>query len=133
MSGEHEAWLAELKREGRLLGPGAVPFAMRGYEWRAEIALAGDFTGHTLIGRVKISPGAASNLAVMDMFGPVLNGTETVWRASLPASGTNSTNSFPADADLDGVARFPFLLVLIPPADNGQPLAGGLLTVLEAI
>lgn len=127
-------WLGELAREGKAIDDAGVPLAMRGYEWRMRVAVEGNFTGYQLIGRVKIAPDAATDLAVMAAFGPVFESGQTFWEMSLPNTGANSTTSLPMDADGDAVVKLPFLLTMVPPTPGmPYPLLGGRLTLIGAI
>ena len=128
-----DEWLAVLDSEGKLAPKSSIPFAMRGYGWGMQIALVGDFSGYTLVGRVKIAPDAPTDLAVMTAFGPVPFEGTTLWELSLPGSGQNSTANLPVNTNGDAVDKFLFLLVLVPPGGEPYPLLGGELTLMGAL
>ena len=128
-------WLRTLAGESKLAEPGDIPFAMRGYAWKLSIALDGDFTGFQILGRVKLYPDAAPNLAVLNVYGPVLYQGQTLWELSLPGAGdANSTSAFPPDTTGEAVQQYPMLLIMVPPAPaDPYPLLGGLFTLVGAI
>lgn len=122
-------WLKELAKEGKYADEKAVPLAMRGFEWRMQVAHEGDLTGYVLTGRVSVRPGAPPE-ASMDVLGPVLFEGSTLWEVSL--SGTQ-TSELPTSEDNKPVYYFPFLLTLIPPDGEVYPLIGGEIRLLGAI
>lgn len=128
-------WLEELAAEGKFASEDVIPFAMRGFEWRMQVIIDGDFSDYQLVGRVKATPNAPTNLAVMDVFGPTLFEGQTYWELSLPSGdGPGSTGAFPVGQIGDGVAKYPMLLVMVPPGGGAAyPLVGGLFTLLGAV
>lgn len=124
-------WLCELGREGKIVTDVGVPRAMRGFRWGMSIALEGDYTDHLLIGRVKTAPDAPDVVAVMDVFGPVLHEGSTLWELTIPAA---ETASMPAPVGGNGVAKFLFMLILVPPEPAAPyPLVASEFTLLGAL
>jgi hypothetical protein len=126
-----EEWLRALESQGKRAD--AVPYAFRGYAWKMQVRIQGDFTGFDLVGRIKTQPDAPTDLAVMETLGPVFDDGFTFYELSLDSEGLPSTAELPTEVGTRWVQRFPYAMTIIPPSDPPYILAGGLFTLLGAV
>lgn len=137
MSTNFDTWLRELQQAQK--GGIDLPAATRGLRWQEPIELEGNWTGATLAGVVRTAPDAAGDpLATFAITGPVVTpngaGWLSTWTAVLVAGTVaNSTGVLPADADFDGVERFPCSFLLTPLGGNQALLIGAALPVLGKV
>lgn len=118
-----EPWLAQLAAAGK--GPVTL-YATRGRAWRTTITLAGNWTGATMRGQIRLEPDAAASLASFTITGPVVVGDSTQFTLSLAAgAGANSTGVLPADSAGENFIELPFDLLLTPSGGVEDLLFGG--------
>ncbi|MGB7407144.1 MAG: hypothetical protein WA908_01445 [Pontixanthobacter sp.] len=129
-----QTWLRELQlaRKG---GVRLQPAATRGRPWNARIVLAGDWSGASMRGCLRLTPDAAGAvLANFNVSPPELEGDFTAFVLSLDGgNGSNSTGRLPADQDADGVEEFAFDILLTPQNGTEDLLFGGILPVIGRI
>lgn len=127
-----DPWLRALAAAGK--GPVTLR-EERTRKLEAAFILAGDWTGATLRGAVRLSPDAAGAvLASFAVTGPVVASGVSTFTVSLAAgSGANSTGSLPADGEGGGVARFAYDLLITPLGDDEEVLVGGVLEILGRV
>lgn len=134
-----DTWLAAL----RLAKKGGVYLseapASRGRPWSLALAFPGDYSAATLTAQLRHEPDAADPpLAVMTVeVGSFDAGAgeagETVVTLSLASgTGADSTGALPADGDHDGIAEFPFDIVMSFEGETDL-LMGGVLPVIGRI
>jgi len=102
-----------------------LPPAVRGQPVRHTIVYPGDQTSAVLVGKIKATPDATSELALWSVGAGVFDGTETRWEVSLTGG---QTLSLPDDGDFDGVERL-VSDFLITQDGFSQRVFGGLFTL----
>lgn len=126
-------WLAELKAAGK--GPVTLRTCTRGREFEYSFALAGDWTGATLRGQVRLEPDAAGDpLVTFTCSTPAVASGYSIFTISLASGvGANSTGILPASPLGDGAAEFAFDLLITPAGGDETILFGGVLPVIGRI
>lgn len=131
--GAFDDWLQQLAAAGKggaLITDADMPPATRGLDWKLpSIVMTGNWTGAAIEGSISASPDASSPLLTFTVGSATYNaGTgQTSWAVSLTAS---QVNSLPADADGDGIEKFPTMFRITPSGGVKELLFGCLFSVV---
>jgi hypothetical protein len=102
-----------------------LPPADRGQPVRHTIRWPGDQTSAVLVGTIKATPDATSELAIWSVGAGVFDGTETRWEVGLTGG---QTLALPSDNDFSGTETFVYDF-LITQGGFTQRVFGGLFTL----
>jgi hypothetical protein len=102
-----------------------LPPAVRGQAVRHTIRWPGDQTSAVLVGTIKATPDATSELAIWSVGAGVFDGTDTRWEVSLTGG---QTLALPSDNDFSGTETFVYDF-LITQGGFTQRVFGGLFTL----
>ncbi|WP_260928226.1 hypothetical protein [Novosphingobium sp. 9] len=119
-------WLAAAQK-----GPVSITDMSRGRAFSMPFILAGDWTGSTLRGQIRLYPDAAGDpLATFTVTGPVVADGYSTFTCSLSAA---VTAAFPQDVELAGVVQFAVDFLFKPSGGVEDLLCGGTINLLGSI